>query len=42
MVRAIKLPADSYGLFETCITLTVVNPRVTARERVGNEGEELC
>ena len=41
-VCAIKLSGDSYGLFQICIPLTVVNSRVTVQEQVDNRGEKLC
>lgn len=41
-VCAIKLSGDSYGLFQICISLSVVNSRVTAQEQVDNRGEKLC
>lgn len=41
-VCAIKLSEDSYGLFQICIPLTVVNSHVTAQEQVDHRGEKLC
>lgn len=41
-VCAIKLSGDSHGLFKICISMTVLNSRVTAQDQVDNRGEKLC